>query len=156
MAEIRTWYPQVWETQDWRWVGRSTPTAPAAADEHTPQLSCDGGRKQNILWAATLQTSGAFHASSRLILTMILQSRTSLLTWYSEKERTHLESKSRDRAIQLEAWCPPPPTTTNSIPKEPGGFPTHHQAPCSTHTRDGGLFSMEIKHKRFKILVSQE
>ena len=30
-----------------------------------------------------------------------------------------------------------------------------YQAPCSTHTRDGGLFSMEIKHKRFKILGSQ-
>lgn len=37
------WYPQVW-----RWVGRSTSTAPAAADEHTPQLSCDGRRKQTF------------------------------------------------------------------------------------------------------------
>ena len=134
MAEIRTWYPQVWETQDWRWVGRSTPTAPAAADEHTPQLSCDGGRKQNILWAATLQTSGTFQAPSRLILTMILQSRTSLLTWYSEKERTHLESKSRDRAIQLDAWCPPPPRhqlhpqRTRWVPYPPPGSLFHpHQ-----------------------------
>ena len=113
------------------------------------------GKETNIPWAATLQTSGAFHASSRLILTMILQGRTSLRTWYSEKECTHLESKSRDRAIQLEAWGSPLPPHHRLQPQEPGGFPTHHQAPCSTHTRDGGLFSMEIKHKRFKILGSQ-
>ena len=43
------WYPQVWETQDWRWAGRSTPTAPTAVDKHTPQLSCDGeGNKHSL------------------------------------------------------------------------------------------------------------
>ena len=93
------------------------------------------GKETNIPWAATLQTSGAFHASSRLILTMILQGRTSLRAWYSEKECTHLESKSRDRAIQLEAWgspLPPPPPTpsprTRWVPYPPPGSLFHpHQ-----------------------------
>lgn len=106
------WYPQVW-----RWVGRSTPTAPAAADWAHTTAELWWQKETNIPWAATLQTSGAFHASSRLILTMILQGRTSFLTWHSEKERTHLESKSRDRAIRSQV---PPPPPTDSIPKEPG------------------------------------
>ena len=109
-------------------------------------------KETNIPWAGTLQTSSTFHAPSRLILTMILQGRTSFLTWHSEKKHTHLESKSRDRAIRNQV---PPPPLTPSPKNQVITSPHPHQAPCSTHTRDGGLFSMEIKHKRLKILGSQ-